>query len=660
VAAFVFFKGNDSDYFSQLDWRELRMAEMLMTKTKVDEPSMLEKIKPHAELIAAVLCGILILTGWLLELAGLHTTAIISYVTSFIIGGFAKAKEGIEETIENKELNVEMLMIFAAIGSAIIGYWTEGAILIFIFAVSGALETYTMNKSYKEISSLMNLQPEEALRIHNGMERKVHVSELEIGDHILIKPGERVPSDGKIIKGVTNIDEAAITGESIPVTKNMEDGVFAGTVNLTGSITVEITKPNSETLFQKIIQLVQNAQSEKSPSQLFIEKFEGTYVKVVLVVVAIMMFLPHYLLGWGWTETFYRAMILLVVASPCALVASIMPATLSAISNGARHGILFKGGVHLENLSHIKAIAFDKTGTLTKGKPVVTDVQIMEDEDKEDVLWKMASIENHSNHPLAQSIVIHVKKLLNRELLHPETIEDIAGKGVLAKIGNDHWKIGKADFIDDVQSTPKLFDLAETLASEGKTMVFVQKNNKLVALIALKDVVRKEASKAIQELYDLGVHSVMLTGDSKKTAKVIASESKVNEYVAECLPEDKVSQLKKLKDRFKTVAMVGDGINDAPALATANVGIAMGEGTDVALETADVVLMKNDLPRIAEAIRLSKRMNRIIKQNIVFSLVVITMLIASNFLQILDLPYGVIGHEGSTILVILNSLRLLR
>lgn len=631
-----------------------------MTKTKMDEQSFFEKIQPHAELIAAAICGILILAGWLLELNEMRSVAITLYVLSFIIGGFAKAKEGIEESIENKELNVEMLMIFAAIGSAIIGYWTEGAILIFIFAVSGALETYTMNKSYKEISSLMDLQPEEALLLRNGIEEKIHVSKLNIGDHILIKPGERVPSDGKIIKGISNLDEAAITGESIPVTKNIEDVVFAGTVNLTGSITVEITKPNNETLFQKIIQLVQNAQSEKSPSQLFIERFEGTYVKVILIVVALMMFLPHYLLGWGWTETFYRAMILLVVASPCALVASIMPATLSAISNGARHGILFKGGVHLENLSHLKAIAFDKTGTLTKGKPVVTDIYIIDEEDRDDLLWKIASIENHSNHPLAQSIVSYVKSSLNKELIHPETLEDIAGKGVIASINNVEWKIGKADFVTDLESETVMLETSSQLASEGKTMVYIQRGSKIVGFIALKDIVREESSKAIQELNDLGVYSVMLTGDSEKTARVIATESQVNEYVAECLPEEKVAQVKKLKERFRTVAMVGDGINDAPALATANVGIAMGEGTDVALETADVVLMKNDLPRIAEAIRLSKKMNIIIKQNIVFSLLVIAFLIASNFLQILDLPYGVIGHEGSTILVILNSLRLLR
>ena len=401
-----------------------------------------------------------------------------------MIGGFAKAKEGIEETIANKELNVEMLMILAAIGSAIIGYWTEGAILIFIFALSGALETYTMNKSHKEISSLMELQPEEALRVTNGIEERVNVSELTIGDFILIKPGERVPSDGTIVKGMTTIDEAAITGESIPVSKGNQDEVFAGTVNLNGSITVQITKPANETLFQKIIELVQSAQSEKAPSQLFIEKFEGTYVKVVLAVVAVMMFLPHFLFDWSWVETFYRAMVLLVVASPCALVASIMPATLSAISNGARHGILFKGGAHLENLSHLQAIAFDKTGTLTKGKPEVTDFIVQKGLDDEDILRIAASIESHSTHPLANAIVKYAKEKLAM-IPYPESIEDVAGWGVKAIIDQEEWKIGKAGFVREEDAEQFAEQSAKRLAGEGKTVVFVQKAGKLVACLAL-------------------------------------------------------------------------------------------------------------------------------------------------------------------------------
>ncbi|MBG9449560.1 ATPase [Cytobacillus firmus] len=635
-------------------------AKALLKSSNRSEENLLEKIRPHAELIAALLSGVLILAGWLLDRSGMETPSIAAYLLAFVIGGFAKAKEGIEETIENKELNVEMLMIFAAIGSAIIGYWTEGAILIFIFAVSGALETYTMNKSHKEISSLMELQPEEALRITDGSEERVHVSELEIGDFILVKPGERVPSDGTIVKGHSSLDEAAITGESLPVSKEAHDQVFAGTVNLNGSITVEITKPNNETLFQKIIELVQSAQSEKSPSQLFIEKFEGTYVKIVLAVVVLMMFAPHFLLGWSWTETFYRAMILLVVASPCALVASIMPATLSAISNGARHGILFKGGVHLENLSHLKAIAFDKTGTLTKGKPEVTDVVVRDGLSREELLLKVASIESHSNHPLANAIVKYAKSTLTEALIHPESIEDVTGFGVKAKVDHDEWKIGKASFVGKTEAMAFADGAADRMASEGKTIVFVQKNDEIIGLLSLKDVVRQETKQAIDLLKKQGIYTIMLTGDSQTTAAAIAGESHVNEHIAECLPENKVEHLKKLKETYSNVAMVGDGINDAPALATANVGIAMGEGTDVALETADVVLMKNDLPKIAEAIELSRRMNTIIKQNVIFSITVIMFLIASNFLQLLDLPYGVIGHEGSTILVILNSLRLLR
>ncbi|MFT4413867.1 heavy metal translocating P-type ATPase [Fredinandcohnia humi] len=629
-------------------------------KKESNTSSFFKKIKVHGELIAAIASGILIAIGWILAHYDYSTTSIVTYILAFIIGGYAKAREGITDTIAEKELNVEMLMIFAAIGSAVIGYWNEGAILIFIFALSGALETYTMNKSHKEISSLMELQPEEATLIINGIEKVVHVSSLQVGDEILVKPGERIPADGRLLKGESNVDQAAITGEAIPVRKTVGDDVFAGTVNLRGSISIEVTKPNEDSLFQKIIKLVQSAQSEKSPSQLFIEKFEGTYVKFVLIAVGLMMFLPHFLLGWTWTETFYRAMILLVVASPCALVASIMPATLSAISNGAKHGILVKGGIHLEQLGNLKAIAFDKTGTLTIGKPEVTDVIVKDSINKEEFLRVVASIENQSTHPLAQSIVSYVKDTTDQSLLPIEGIEDVPGFGVKAIVNDTTWKIGKSELVGKDAAMEYDNGIAKQLAAEGKTIVFVTCNDTISGILALKDVVREDAVSAVAELKELGIYNVMLTGDGEKTAEAIAAESKVDQYIAECLPETKVDHIKGLLRNYNTVAMVGDGINDAPALATASVGIAMGQGTDVALETADIVLMKNDLPRIAEAVRLSKRMNRIIKQNIVFSISVIMLLILSNFFQIIDLPFGVIGHEGSTILVILNGLRLLK
>ncbi|MCG7436968.1 heavy metal translocating P-type ATPase [Lysinibacillus fusiformis] len=621
--------------------------------------NLIEKIKEHAELIAALIAGIFILLAWRLDTSGQTTASVLLYVIAFCIGGFAKAKEGIEETIEDKKLNVELLMVLAAIGSAAIGYWTEGAILIFIFAVSGALETYAMNKSHREISALMNLQPEEAWLVRGNFEpMKVSVSTLQIGDHLLIKPGERIPADGIIFKGQSSIDESALSGEPLPVLKSEGDEIFAGTVNLNGAITMEMTKANSETLFQKIIQLVQSAQSEKSPSQQFIEKFEGTYVKFVLLGVAIMMFLPHFVLGWDWTTTFYRAMVLLVVASPCALVAAIMPATLAAISNGAKNGVLFKGGLHLEHLSVLGALAVDKTGTLTQGKPVVTDFIVRDGFEPQMALAILAGIETQSNHPLAQAITSYAKAE-GVTALPQATIEDIPGWGMKGIVHNKEYQVGKPEFVNAQHANDFANGAAGKLAAQGKTVIFIRDQNGIVALTALKDTVRNEAKKAVSLLKELGIQVVMLTGDNEKTAKVIAKEAGVTEYVAECLPETKVTEMKRLLSQHHFVGMVGDGINDAPALATATTGIAMGEGTDVALETADVVLMKNDLSKIAYAVRLSRKMQRIVKQNIIFSIGVIIFLIASNFLQVVDLPLGVIGHEGSTILVILNGLRML-
>lgn len=627
--------------------------------TQNESSSIIEAFRKHYELVFAIVSGVFILTGWLLNKGNYGGASVTFYVLAFLIGGYAKAKEGIENTIEEKELNVEMLMIFAAVGSAIIGYWAEGAILIFIFALSGAMESYTMSKSQKEISALLDLQPEEALRISDGHEERVPVQALFINDIILVKPGERIPADGMIVQGETNVDESAITGEPVPNEKKYGDEVFAGTVNMRGAIEVKITKHSDQTLFQKIIRLVQNAQSEKSPSQLFIEKFEGTYVKAVLIIVALMMFIPHFTLGWSWNETLYRAMILLVVASPCALVASITPATLSAISNGARHGILFKGGIHLERLSSLKAIAFDKTGTLTQGKPVVTDVYVRDGITKAEMLHIMASIENQSTHPLAEAVVKYAKATYNVLLSKPEKVEDVTGFGLKGTLDGTEYKIGKPDFVGEEAAT-FAGGISSQLADQGKTIVYISDNKGILGLIALKDVLRQESVNAIRELNRLGVKTIMITGDNEQTAKAIAMESGISEYYASCLPETKVETVKELKLKYNTVAMVGDGINDAPALATASVGIAMGEGTDVALETADVVLMKNELFRLAQAIRLSKRMNAIVKQNVVFSLAVIMLLICSNFLQFLALPFGVIGHEGSTILVILNGLRLLK
>lgn len=633
-------------------------------KKELKSNNFLSKIYENREIIAALISGAIILTIWLFKSsiepnhpglwAGLH-------ITAFVIGGYAQAKEGITDTIKNKELNVELLMVFAAIGASAIGYWTEGAILIFIFAVAGALETYTLNKSSHEISALMKLQPEEATLLLNHYEKVVPVSQLKVNDHILVLASDRIPADGQIIKGSTSVDESAITGESLPVTKSLNNEVFAGTVALNGTITIEVTKPASETVFQKIIQMVQTARDEKPPTQLFIEKFEDVYVKVVLAAVILMIFLPTFLFDWTFDMSIYRAMVLLVVASPCALVASVMPATLSAISNSAKHNVLFKGGIHLENISEIDVMAFDKTGTLTNGTPAVTDTLIHPDYDPKKIHEIVGAIESESTHPLARALTAFSLDAIKQDSFSVEVTEmkTVSGKGVIGTIDNEEWFIGK-EYLSNNTTDPFYGDQVAKLASGGKTVVFVSHNNEVVALYALKDTIRRDAVEAIKSLHKRGIKTVMLTGDNELTAKAVAEELGIEDYIAECLPDEKVEEIKNFMQNGHKVAMIGDGINDAPALATADLGIAMGEGTDVALETADMVLMRNDLNRITDTIKLSNRMNRIVKQNIYFSVSVIGLLIISNFFQLIDLPLGVIGHEGSTILVILNGLRLLK
>lgn len=625
--------------------------------TKTQKTQWIRTLKKHGEMIAALISGTLILIGWglLAKIPGIVPDVL--FITAFVIGGFAKAKEGITETIRDKTLNVELLMFLAAIGAAIIGYWLEGAILIFIFSLSGALETYATNKSSDELSALMSLTPETARVLRNGKEESILAKDLQVNDTILVKPGELIAADGVVVKGQTSINESAITGESMPVRKGEHEEVLASTINIDGVVRVKVNKTNENTLFQKIIKLVQNAQEEKPPAHLFIERVENSYVIAVLVCSGLMMFLPHFLFGWSWNETIYRALVLLVVASPCALVASTMPAILSAISKGARHGMLFKGGVHLEGLANLSAIAFDKTGTLTTGKPEVTHIAASDGWDSHQILQIAVSIENYSNHPLASAMMEKAKKE-KVHLLETEEIKDVPGWGIEGRVNDVHYKVGKANFVGTEET--EVFLNSTALETTGKTIVFVKNEEEIIGALALRDVVRPEVKKAIKDINAAGVETYMLTGDSEETAREIAREAGVTQYKAECLPNQKLDEIKKLTKKYQRVAMVGDGTNDTPALAMAHVGIAMGAGTDAALETADVVIVKNDLRSIPYTIRLSKKMNRIVKQNMVFSIAVIVVLIASNFMQNLSLPLGVVGHEGSTILVILNGLRMLR
>lgn len=632
----------------------------------------------NAEVVAALGSGLLMLVAWLTSQWS-EPLSVVLYVISYAVGGWVKAKEGVETLLKERDLDVNLLMIAAAMGAAAIGYWNEGAMLIFIFALSGALESYTMERSRKDISSLMELQPETALRIEKGEMVSVSINKLEIGDLILVKPGELIPADGKIYRGSSSVNQASITGESVPVDKSVGDEVFTGTLNGEGVLYIEVTQSAESTLFAKIIKLVEEAENEVPESQRFIKRFESMYARVVVIATVALIVLATPVLGWDWDTTFYKAMVFLVVASPCALVSSIMPAMLSAISNRARKGVLFKGGAHIENMARTAVVAFDKTGTLTLGTPVVTDFIAGEGWDRHELLGISASIERMSKHPLALAIVQSAEKE-GAVLQQVENGQSITGWGMQAEVEGITWKIGKSDILDHPtidqhsgaacaqkelsaleENRQHWLSIRNMLESEGKTVSVILKGERIAGMIALQDAVRPQAAMAVKRLQQLGIKVAMLTGDRKATADVIAKQSGVDMVFSDLLPEDKVTHIKELRARYGHVVMVGDGVNDAPALATATVGIGMGvSGSGTALEVADAVLMNDNIDEIAGTVKVARRVQRIVKQNMIFAITVILTLIAANFIQGVALPLGVIGHEGSTILVILNGLRLLR
>lgn len=610
-------------------------------------------------IISTILCLVFMVSGFFMEQAALPFYQ-IAFILAIFFGGFKQTKEGLIELVEQRHLSVDILMILAAIGACLIGNWFEGAMLTFIFCLSGALEEYTTNKSKREISNLMQMQPETALLLdEQGQTREVGVAELAVGDLVLVPKGASIPIDGKLIKGFSTIDEAAISGESIPVEKTEGQDLFGGTINLGNAITLQVTKTSDDTLFAKIIRLVDEAQNTPSQTASFINRLEDSYVKVVLVAVPLMILLPYLFLGWSWSESFYRGMVLLVVASPCALVASATPATLAAISNGARNGVLFKGGIFLENLSSLRAIAFDKTGTLTRGVPVVTDVAFVDEVDQEYAKQVLLAVEGTSTHPLANAIVTRFSDEVAGQIEEIE-VKEVIGFGMEAHIADAVWRVGKGAFSGGDELAPDLQEQIRRLQEQGKTVIFLSKNNQVVGYFGLLDVPKPEAETAIAYFKSQGIHTTMVTGDHYATAKAVADALELDEMHADCLPEDKTKLIKEQKERYGINAMVGDGINDAPALANAAIGVAMGEGTDIAMDVADMVLMQNDLRKLQMSHQLSLKLKRIVKQNIIFSAAVILLLILSNFFQVISLPIGVIGHEGSTILVILNGLRLLK
>ncbi|PQP84829.1 heavy metal translocating P-type ATPase [Paenibacillus sp. PCH8] len=648
--------------------------------------------KPHyrammqnKEMQAALGSGFLMLTAW--GTAPYYATlSIMLYIVAYAVGGWTKAKEGIHTLVKDRDLDVNLLMVAASLGAATIGYWNEGAMLIFIFALSGALESYATERSHKDISSLLALKPETALRIEDGQMNLVAIDDLKPGDLLLVKPGELIPADGVVYRGNSFINQASITGESLPVDKVAGDEVYAGTVNGEGALYVEVTKSAEGSLFGKIIKLVEEAQAEVPNSQRFMERFEGIYARIVVGVTVLVIVGTPLLLGWTWNEAFYKAMVFLVVASPCALVSSIMPVMLSAMSSSARRGILFKGGAHMENIAQTRVVAFDKTGTLTMGTPQVTDIITAEHMDRTPLLSAIAAIENLSMHPLARAIVDQANKE-NITLQEAEQVQALTGWGIEGMVSGVVWSIGKTTVMEPVQldndkpvhgngnenldgpSAPDFMesplsvwkDVRSSLEGEGKTVSVVMADGEIVGLIAMRDTVRPQAAAAVKQLEAMGVKVAMLTGDRARSAAVIARETGVSLVYADLLPEDKVKQVQALRKKYGHVLMVGDGVNDAPALAAATVGMGMGlSGSGTALEVADAVLMNDNIEEIAWVIGQARRAQRTVKQNMCFAITVILALIAGNFLQDVALPLGVVGHEGSTILVILNGLRLLR
>ncbi|GGH39111.1 heavy metal translocating P-type ATPase [Paenibacillus segetis] len=612
----------------------------------------------HREMLLTICSGGLMLAAWGIG-SWSQMFSVLLYIASYVLGGYLKAKEGLITLFKDRDLDVNLLMIAAALGAASIGYWNEGAMLIFIFALSGAMESFASERSRKDISALIALKPETALRVEGGGMKQVTVEELCVGDLLLVRPGEVIPADGFIQSGGSSVNQATITGESIPVDKRQGDGVYAGTLNGEGALYVEVTSPAEGTLFAKIVALVEQAQNETPQTQRLIKRLEGVYAKGVVLVTIGLIILPVLLLDWAWSVAFYKAMVFLVVASPCAIVSSVMPAMLSAMSKSARRGVLFKGGVHMDHLGVTKVVAFDKTGTLTAGLPVVTELIPADGYERLELLSACAAAENLSEHPLARAIVRKAEEE-GLEIKTAEELQALTGWGIEARIEGTIWRIGKADENDP--SLPEaLRHNLHLLVNDGNTVSVIQCGDKYAGLIALKDTIRPQAKAALSKLHKLGVTTVMLTGDRSGTAQSVAREAGIDLVYGDLLPQDKLNHIGELRAKYGHVVMVGDGVNDAPALAAATVGMAMGGGgSGAALEVADVVLMNDDLERVAETIDLARRARRIVKQNLIFAASVITLLIIGNFAQNLPLPLGVVGHEGSTILVILNGLRLLR
>ena len=617
-------------------------------------------IRDRWSALTVTVAGVALMIGFFGEkFFGLPSSAALAfYLLAYAAGGYDVAREALPALLRWK-FDIDLLMLAAAAGAALLGEWAEGAFLLFLFSLGHAGEHYAMDRARNAVGVLGKMMPRTAFVKRGERLEEVPVEQLTVDEVVVVKPGERVPVDGVILAGESSIDQSAITGESVPVSRKVGDEVFAGTINQDNALDVQMTRLARDNTLARVMRLVAEAQEQKSPTQRFTETFARRFVPAVLVFTLVVIVVPPLVFDWSWSASFYRGMLVLVAASPCALAIGTPAAVLAGIAQAARNGVLIKGGVHLENLGHLNTVALDKTGTLTTGHFTVTQVIGFDETKEEEVLRIAAAVEEQSSHPLAAAIV---KAAHERNITFPSAtnIENLAGKGIQAQVEDADVLVGalRAFAGEDRQA---LEDTIAKLEAEGQTTVIVRRAGKFIGVIALADEPRPLAAEVMQRLQVQGIKRlVMLTGDNHSVAHRVAERVGINEVHAELLPGQKLTVVREMQQDRGVIAMIGDGVNDAPALAAATVGVAMGAGgTAVALETADVVLMGDDLGKLSFAIGLSRASARIIRQNLIIALGVIALLVIAALTGAIALSVAVVVHEGSTIVVVLNALRLL-
>ena len=641
--------GREEDYTIRPEIGEISKTEQQVEKT-------------DWELRRAILSGLSLVFGFGVEkFGGTAGFFLPLYMAAVVLGGWGNFRKA-GRALPRGNFNMSVLMSVAVVGAMAIGQYEEGATVAFLFAISEMLESWTMEKARRSIREMMDIAPKVARVRRGNVETDIPVEEILVSDIMIILPGEKIAMDGTIVKGESAINQASITGESMPVEKGPGAEVYAGTLNTHGALEVEVTKRVRDATISKIIHMVEAAQGNRAPSQAFVERFAAVYTPIVMALAVGIVLVPPLLFGQEWTPWIYRGLALLVVACPCALVVSTPVAVVSAISVAAKNGVLIKGGIHLEEAGSLSAIAFDKTGTLTKGAPAVTDIITLNGISEDDLIKISAGLEVRSEHPLAAALV-KASKDRKLEVVPAENFCAIAGRGAQGTIDDKIVYIGNPRLFAELSiSMEPIAVHIDRLQSEGKTVMIVGTKENFLGIVAVADEVRENSAKTIAALKQAGIlHTIMLTGDNAATAAAIAPKTGVDEFRSELLPQHKVTAIQELVGKYGKVAMVGDGVNDAPALALATVGVAMGgAGTDTALETADIALMADDLRMLPFTIRLSRNAFAIIRQNIAFSLAIKLIAVLAVFPGWLTLWLAILADMGATLLVTMNSMRLLR